>query len=339
MVTIKEIASKAKVSVATVSYALNGKSGIGEKKKDEILRIANEMGYVPNSIARSLQSKSTNIIGVVIPHLTNSFNSELLVKLEKEARKRGYYLLLGSTENKIEAESSIIEKLIHKNIDALVIVPGNYSSEEFYASITSQLKKVEIPVVFVGTRYKSIQANYIALDLENVMLELTNLILTKNSKENILLFGGNTKEYYTRVRLNGIAKGHKAKDQKFPKQNQINIGGDYTFENGYKAIKKYLKNNAKTSGTIMAVNDLVAYGIIKGLKEEGFSIPQDFRVTGCDDIFIPTIENINLTTIKIPIPELAKLAIESVINNITNSDLKILQQVTLQLNIIKRDTA
>ena len=339
MATIKEIAAAANVSVATVSYALNGKKGIGEKKKAEILKLAKIMGYVPNSVARSLQARATNMIGVIMPRLTNSFNGELLVKLEEYTREKGYYLLLGTTDNNPEIEAEVIEKLVRKNIDALVVVPGNYSNEEFYREVTATLNKNKIPVVFIIAFYKNILANYVALDLETAFYNLTNYLFSKTEKGNILFFGGHPDEYYTRVRLTGIKKAFGENGMRFPEKNQIDIGKGNTMKNGYRAIMNFLKKNTKIPEAIIGLNDLVAFGIIKGLKENGIIVPDDVLVTGCDDIYLPAMEDYNLTTLRIPVEEVAKFTINAVMNNLANTKLSLQQQIILQLDIIKRDTA
>ncbi|MFW6277574.1 MAG: substrate-binding domain-containing protein, partial [Prolixibacteraceae bacterium] len=266
-------------------------------------------------------------------------NSELLVKLEEYTREKGYYLLLGTTENNPEVEAEVIEKLIRKNIDALVVVPGNYSNEAFYRQVIEQHRKNKTPAVFIGSYYKNILANYVALDLETAFYNLTNYLFSKVEKGNILFFGGHPDEYYTRVRLKGIKKAFDENGKRFPEKNQINIGTGYTMQNGYRAINNFLKKKSQKPEAIIGLNDLVAFGIIKGLKEHAIMVPDDVLVTGCDDIYLPAMEDYNLTTLRIPVEEMAKFTIDAVMNNLSNTKLSLQQQITLQLDIVKRKTA
>jgi len=337
MVTIKEIAKKAKVSVATVSYAINNKSGIGESKKAEILKIAKEMGYVPNSVARSLQSRTTNIIGVVMPELTNTYNSELLLSLEKQGRANDFYLLLGSTSNNLETGKTIINKFIEKNVDGLVIVPGNYATDKYYAPFANKLSMMGIPLYFIGSDFKDIQANYVSIDLELAMYQLTNYLLKEKKRNKIVYFGGKPDDIYTIARLNGIKKAFDENNLAFGQKNLYHAAAPYSFEDGLKAIRLFLDKHNELPEVIMAVNDMVAYGVIKGLLEKNIKVPRDILVTGCDDIYMPTMDNIRLTSIKLPIDDMARITIEALKNNIRNRGM--LQKVRLKLEIIYRDTA
>lgn len=337
MVTIKEIAKKANVSVAAVSYALNNKSGIGEKKRKQIRELAEQMGYIPNSIAKSLQSKYTNVIGVIIPELSNTYNSELLLNLENEARQKDYYLLLGSTHNNLETGKVIIEKFIEKNVDALVIVVGQYTSEEYYRPIAKRLDKLGIPVVFIGARFNSIKANFIELDLPDAMYELTNRLIQKIHSDNLVFFGGKMDEYYTFLRINGIKKSFSERGFKFKSKHHFNIGKQYTFQNGYKAINEYIKRKRPLPEAILAINDMVAYGVLKGLQALDPKVSSNILLTGCDNIFIPSLNDISLTTIQIPIREISNITLDIIEK--TKQNPGIVQQINLPLQIIDGETA
>lgn len=337
MVTIKEIAKKANVSIATVSYALNNKSGIGDKKRKQIKELAEQMGYIPNSIAKSLQSKSTNVIGVIIPELSNTYNSELLLNLENEARQKNYYLLLGSTNNNLETGKVIIEKFIEKNVDALVIVVGQYTSEEYYRPIAKRLAKLGIPVVFIGARFNSIKANFIELDLPNAMYELTNRLIQKIHSDNLVFFGGKVDEYYTLLRINGIKKSFSERGYKFKGEHHFNIGKQYSFQNGYNAINEYIKKKRPLPEAIMAINDMVAFGVLKGLQALNPKVSSNILLTGCDNIYIPSLNDISLTTIQIPIREISNITMEIIEN--TRQNPGIVQQINLPLQIIDGETA
>jgi LacI family transcriptional regulator len=337
MVTIKQIAKKAGVSVATVSYALNNKNSIGEQKKKKIKAIAEQMGYIPNSVARSLQSRTTNIIGIVIPQISNSFTGELLVKLENYARTNEFYLLLGTTNNKPEDEIEIIDKFIQKNIDALIIIPGNNASNDHYKPITKKLNSVGVPVLFMGSSFDDIKVNYVAFDLKTAMHQLTKYLIQDKARQDIVFFGGKPEEYYTQIRLQGIALAFDQCGFHFSAKNHVVSGPGYSFEEGYAAITKMLSSKGKLPQAIMAINDMVAYGIMKGLKEHHVKVPGDLMLTGCDNINVPMLNEVGLTTIELPIDEMARLAIATVKNNMGNT--LISQQISLQLKILKRNTA
>jgi len=338
MITIKDLAKKANVSVATVSYALNDKPGISAQKKKEILKLAHDYGYVPNSVAKSLQSKSTNVIGVVIPELSNTYNSELLLNLENEARLNNYYLLLGSTHNDLDIGKEVINKFIEKNIDAIIIVVGQYTSEEYYKPIVNRFNQLDIPVVFIGAAFKELAANFISLDLQTAMRNITERLLQKLKEANLVFFGGSMDEHYTKLRVQGIKESFQSKGYTFKAHHHFNIGKQYSYESGYKAIKAYISSHDSVPGAILAINDMVAYGIMKGLNEHGLKVPENVYLTGCDKIFIPGLNDISLTTIQIPINKISTKAFNIILNS--KNDPGITQKnIELPLDLYYGDTA
>ncbi len=335
MITIKDIAKKANVSVATVSYALNNKRGIGEVKKKEILDIAKKMGYVPNSVARSLQARTTNIVGLIIPDFI-SFQSELVIKLEHHARLNDYFILLGCTNKNLEAEKEIIERFISKNADALIIIPGNNATEEHYTTIFESRQHNSLPLVFIGANYNRIKSSNITIDLQSSLYTLTDYIFQKKPGSKIVFFGGDSNEYFVNIRLEGIKQAFQKNRMTFKKNNYFNIGNEYSFEIGYQSILQYAELNNSFPDAIIAVNDHVGYGITRGLREKGLKIPDDIMVTGCDNITVPSINGFNLTTIDLPLNEIAESAMDILKN--ASSKTKVRTHMTLDANIVFKDS-
>ncbi|MFW6219006.1 MAG: LacI family DNA-binding transcriptional regulator [Bacteroidota bacterium] len=335
MITIKDIAKKANVSVATVSYALNNKGGIGEAKKKEILDMAKKMGYVPNSVARSLQARTTNIVGLIIPDFI-SFQSELVIKLEHHARLNDYFILLGCTNKNLKAEKEIIERFISKNADALIIIPGNNATEEHYATIFETHQNNSLPLVFIGANFNRIKSSNITIDLQSSLYTLTNYIFKKKPGSKIVFFGGDSDEYFVKIRLEGIKQAFQKNRMSFKEDNFFNIGNEYSFEIGYQSILQYAEMNKIFPDAIIAVNDHVGYGITRGLKEKGMNIPDDIMVTGCDNITVPSINGFGLTTIDLPLNEIAERAMEILKSSSSRTNLR--THITLDADIMFKDS-
>lgn len=144
-VTMKDIAEMAGVSKATVSMVMNKKdSSISDATRKRVLEIAKKMSYIPNSIARSLSTKKSGTIGIILPDITNPFFSEMARAIEDEAEGLEYNLIICNTDNDIDKEQKYIELLISKLIDGIIFMSGGKSNE----SITI-LKKNNIPFVLV----------------------------------------------------------------------------------------------------------------------------------------------------------------------------------------------
>lgn len=309
MVTIYDVAKKAGVSIATVSYALNGKNTISEETRERIKSIVDEMGFIPNSLAQGLSSKKTNIMGVVVADIQNLFTSSFIKHLESYARNEDFYLLLGSTSNDPEIESDIIGRFIAKNVDSLVILPGNDFKEERYISITNSIKKRHIPFVIVNSSFTKVRTNFVLIDLEEGQYSLTKYLL-ENGHRDIRFIGGGRDSYHSMIKFKGFLR---ALDEFGIIDNEdlmIECGKEYTFDEGYEAGKKLLDMSEKHPEAVVAVNDTVAQGVISAIIERGYKVPEDISVAGNDDINLPLAGMVKLTTLRSPVNEVARLCVE-----------------------------
>lgn len=356
MITIKDVAQRAGVSIAAVSYALNGKEGISKLKADRIIKIAEEIGYVPNVLARNLINNKTSILGIVVPDISNIYISNFIGHIEHFARENGYYLMLGSTQNIFENEKQVIKSLIAQKVDGLIITPANYYDEDMYVEIVEYINKCKVPFCLANLSFPNIKCNYVVPDLEKGSYEITKFILEKsksggksNGLENeiiasksaiialkdIYFAGGSFEHYYTNIRFKGFCKALKEAGISSGDNRYIECQGDYDFNQGLEIAKIILKYK-KLPQAVVAVNDMVAYGIIEGLKEEQISVPNDIKITGFDNIELPVRMGYDLTTVNIPLAHMAKLCVEIIQNN---GDKNESRQHSIALDIIKGDTA
>lgn len=333
MVNIKDVAKKAGVSIAAVSYALNDKAGVNEEKKKIIKQIAEEMGYIPNSLAKGLLLKKTDVIGIVVPDISAAYTASFLKHLDRYARDRKFFLLLGSTSNDVITELEIINRFISKNVDALVITPGNYYDETVYEGIVADIHKRHIPFLFTSMSFPNIKSSYVVPDLEDGEYRMTRYLLENGLKDFVFL-GGRKHHHYTGVKYKGFQKACREFLTEFDESRFIECGENYSFEEGYAATAAFLKH-AKLPEAFVCVNDLMAYGAVKGLKEHGLSVPEDVSVVGYDDLEFPTIDAVGLTTVRIPLEEMAKRSIE-ILGGDTEPDR--LKQLVLRPELVIRDS-
>ena len=333
MITIKEVAQRAGVSIAAVSYALNGKDGISKEKADKIIKIAEEMGYVPNVLARNLINNKTSILGVVVPNISNIYMSNFISHLEHYARENGFYLMLGSTQNSLENERQVIKSLIAQKVDGLIITPANYYDENMYLEIIEYINKCDIPFCLANLSFPNIKCNYVVPDLEKGAYEITKIVLENNIND--LYFAGGTKEhYYTNIRFKGFCRALMEQGIDAGEDRYIEYVGEYDFDQGLE-IAKMIPRFERLPQAIVAVNDMVAFGIIEGLKLVGVCVPKDISVTGFDNTELPVKMGYRLTTANIPLDHMAKLCVEIIQNSENTATLK---QYTIALEVIKGDT-
>ena len=330
--TLKDVAERAGVSVATVSYVLNGKSSISEQTRERVLGAVREMDYVPDLSARSLSMRDSKLIGVVIPQtepgdrlmLQNSFYGEVLSSIECEARRQGYHILISATD----ANESYLTLAKQRNLDGIIII-GMYP-DEFY----QQMKKTQIPIVLIDSYCEDHYYHSVRIDDAYGSYLATNYLL-RHGHRDIALFVGQLKE-------NGVMKkrlvGYKQALDEFGIgfREEYVFEGQTDYESGIVLAERMVKAKLPTTG-IVAAADILAIGAIKGLNRMGLNVPKDYSIIGFDDLEIANYITPGLTGIKQQISLKGKRAVELLLNHIADPTLS-KQEEILPLSLVERDS-
>lgn len=306
MHSIKEIAKRANVSISSVSNALNNKKNISAEVKERIIKIADEMGYVPNSSAIDLLKKRTNVIGFIVEDLSNHFSLNVFRHIETFAVKEGFYLLVGCVENSIDSYKATIDRFVRKKIDAFVVIPGPRLSREDILEIVSLSEKYQTPVIFFNFHFTDIDTNIVTTDIEDGFYKMTKHFL-KKGKKRLLYIGGNLNINDTHTRMAGFKKAHKEFGIKLTKNHFLFSDVDEEFKGGYQAMKIFLKSKKKLPDAFIALNDIVALGAHKCLKEYGYSVPEDVDISGSDNVELIGVDTFPPTTLSLPMEEMCYL--------------------------------
>lgn len=311
MVTIHDVAKRANVSIATVSYALNGKNSVSEKTRRRIKEIADELGYVPNSLAQGLLTKSTRVIGVIMPDISHHFISTFIKYLQHHARLRDYFLLIGSNYSEFNSAREIIEQFIAKKVDALIVTPETLlcEGEAAYRSVVRQIADSNTPLLMFNEVMAGYDDNFICPDVEQGQYLLTRHVLERGHTFPVFI-GGSSAHTNTVLRQRGFRRaleeaGLEMKDWQIAE-------GAYEFHDGYEKAAAWLKQYGQPDA-FLAVNDVYALGVYKALKEAGLAVPHQVSLAGYDDLQLPTLEELPLTTVKIPLQEMSRLSVEALI--------------------------
>ncbi|MGM8212243.1 LacI family DNA-binding transcriptional regulator [Virgibacillus sp. W0430] len=330
-ITIKEIARKANVSITTVSRVLNkSKEGVGEETRKRVERIIKESNYRPNGIARSMVTKSTKTIGLVIPDIRNPFFSDLARAMEDIANKMGYSVFLCNVDNKLIKVKEYLWLLIEKNVDG-IIFSSSYS--ELNDGVRELLDANNIPVVFIDRGDD--ESNFYGVFIDNTKAGfLATSYLINLSHKKIGCITGPKSIWNSNHRLNGYKQAHKQAGLTINKK--LIKEGFYTMEGGYEATKSlFLENKDITS--IFALNDLMAFGVYQAAREFNRTIPDDISVVGFDNLSYNQILTPRLTTIEQPIKQIGSVAVERLINQCEKKS-KIEQSIFLETKLIIRDS-
>lgn len=291
-VTIKDVAKEAGVSVATVSRALNGLGGIGEETREYVLKVCEQMSYMPNTLARGLVRQQTQTIGIIVPDITSPFYSQLMELAAGEVKLLGYQVLLCSSFRNYETEINYIKLLIGNQVEGILIFPvGELSAKNLPPFLRY------IPIVALNEMPDGNPIPYVCTDERESGKVATEYLIDCGCKD--LLFVGFRKER--------LAHRHRAESfletvEKAGVHGEIFEGDEMTFgrsfERGYGQFSKFLDSNSFMPDGVVAASDATANGIIKVCMERNISIPEQLSLIGFDNINadLPTIE---LTTVSV----------------------------------------
>ncbi|KRQ86472.1 Catabolite control protein A [Caloramator mitchellensis] len=297
-VTINDIARIAGVSKATVSMVFNKKDeNISQETREKIFKVAKELNYIPNSVARSLATSKSYSIGIILPDITNPFFSEIARAIEDEANILGYNVILCNTDNKIKKEEEYIKLLISKLVDGIIFIAGGASKKSL-----KLIKDNSVPFVLVDRYIEDYEDNYgvFCKNYEGVV-EGVEYLLGKGKKK-ILFVKGPTELEISKQRF----EGYKTTMSKYGLYiDDYVFESDFTLEGGKRATEEIL-NKLNDFDAIFYSNDVMAFGGIKVLTRNGYKIPDDVSVVGFDNIQISEFIEPELTTISQPIYEMGK---------------------------------
>lgn len=332
VVTIKDVAERAGVSVATAGRALGNYGRISEETRERILQVAKEINYVPNKLAQGMRSRSTNTIGVVVPDIQNNFFGGVLASMEKKARAKGYSLLICNTNENQEIEKECLNMLDSKQVDGILLA-------------STFVNKDEIPPKFLRTTFRNIPMVLFDRSIEGLK---TTSILTDNYlmayKTTKYLIGlGHTDIVTIGSGKNGFksntVKQREAGYEAALRETGIMNGGisiDVDWQNPVEMEKKIniLLDYHKVSAVIILNNSLFG-GFLRILNTRKLRFPQDLSVIVWDDEAYD--EFLNITAVRQPLAKMGELAVDNLIEQI-ESDHIVNEAMTITLNgqLIKR---
>jgi DNA-binding LacI/PurR family transcriptional regulator len=309
-VTIKDLAEKAGVSAMSVSNALNNRGKLSEETKRHIIKIARELNYMPNLVAKSLRKAQTRTIGVIMSDSSQYVFSKLLLGIEQEASKTGYSILLANTDQKKDLEIKAIDLLVSKRIDGLLIAAPLAVGE----GDIERLKSLKVPFVFLMRTSGFEGVEFVTNDnLQGGYIGMKHLYETGERNFGFLPINSPS----GRRRMEGCEKFLLEKNifiKKYPAESSRPQIGD-----GYAAMKRLLARGFR-SGAVCCGCDLIAVGALKAIFEVNLSVPEDFRLIGYDDFDMAPYLRVPLTTIRQPTYQIGVEGFHLLINRLNQPD-------------------
>lgn len=333
-VTIKDVARAARVSYSTVSRALNEKYGVKAETRKAIARVAKEMGYMPNGIARGLVSRRTHSIGLILPDISNPFYPAVAGGIEDAAMERGSGVFLCNTNWDRERELRYIRLLSERRADGIIISP--ISGEDGY--FKDLLEKLPVPVVYVSNAPKGSKRSSVTIDDSYGGLLATQHLI-EQGYETIGFIGAKVGSSTVDDRLLGYKTA--LTQAGLPVDERWIWLEDFTSQSGYQTIRRLIRAGSYPRA-IFAENDLLAIGIIQGIKEQGLRIPEDIALVGFDDIPVAALEDVGLSTVVQPKREMGRIATDLLFAEMDAAESDGAPegtQVVLEPELIIRDTS
>ena len=327
-VTIKDVAREASVSVATVSRALNGHENVAEGVRKHVTETANRLRYQPHAAARSLSSRRTQTIGVVLPDLYGEFFSELIRGIDVVARARRQHLLVSSYHGHPEEQGEAL-RAMRGRVDGLLVLSPYADRPGF---LTDNLP-MALPAVLINTHLP--EATYPVLSIDNfggASAMVKHLVEAGHRR--IAFICGPEDNFDASERLRGY---RSALAEHLPQAAAMELPGDFEESSGYEAGKQILAA-APRPDAVFAANDMMALGCLYAFNEAGVKIPADIALAGFDDIPLARFVHPTLTTMRVSIAELGGLALSRLLVSIESDGEQEVNSQTLVPELIVRES-
>lgn len=308
-VTRDDVARRAGVSSATVSYVINqGPRPVAEKTRARVLHAIQEMGYEPSHIARSLRLKKSNSIAIILPDNSNPFFAAVERGVSEAAFKAGYSLITCHSAYDVERETGFVALIRSKQVDGVVLMPSAQT-----VPALDLLRQHGIPVVVADRRVPLPSVPCVTADDFRGGIMATRYLLELGHRR-IAFVARPAYLLHSTDRLRGY---HAAlKEFGVTARPEWVVKGGFTFEAGADAMRELLKLSPRPSA-VFAYNDIQALGAMRAALEAGLRIPEDVSIVGFDDIPVAAYVTPPLTTVSQPKHEMGRLATELLVRQMT----------------------
>ena len=290
-ITMKDIARDLNVSVVTVSKVLRNHSDISPETRKRVLRRVKELGYQPNLAARSLVTGLSYTIGLVIPTMTHPFFAEIAKGISARIRRKGYSLVISSSEEDPELEKMEIGHLLARQVDALIIATVQTSAESFH-----RVQERKIPYVLIDRKFPGLNSNYVGVDDEEIGRLATNHLIESGCRRIAHIRGPELSTGLGRLEGYRSALG----------EHSLEINPAYVVwgksyddngeESGYEAMRKLLVLSPQPDA-VVCFNDPIAIGAMQAIWEVGLQVPQDIALIGAGNLRFDELLRVPLSSI------------------------------------------
>ena len=327
-VTMQDIAKELNVSVVTVSKALRNKGSLSASTRKRILKRAKALNYQANWVARSLATRRTYSIGLLLPDFTHPFFAEIAKAIADTLRPHGYHLIISYYEEDPDLEKNETEALLARQVDGLIIASAQ-SPENM--SLFKGIRRRGVPFVLIDRPLTGIQASFVGVDNEAIGRMATAHLVEQGCRRIAHLRGPKV----------GIAEGRMAGYKSVLKEHDLNMPSAYVQEgrfedgSGYEAMRKLLRLDPRPDG-VFCYNDPVAIGAMKAISDAGLKVPKDIAVVGAGNVHYSDFLAVPLTTIDQGTLRIGTQAAEILLGQITSKPAPPLRKIWIEPQLVVR---
>lgn len=325
---LKDVAEHVGVSTALVSYVLNGQADekqVNKETAERILQAAQALNYRPNQIAKSLKMRKTHTIGLIVADINYRFSTGITRAIEEEARKYNYTVIYGSSNENKENLAELINVLINRRVDGLIVVPVEHSEPEI-----KKLQSSDVPFVLVDRNFPSIQTNYIALDNYKAAFNATSYLISRGLRK-IAMINYQTSMFHLLERNRGYRDALTQQGIDFQEDWLQPVSADNRVADVQHAIDRIVSESIGCDAVFFATDTLAINGL-KYMAKLGIQIPQTMSVLSFDESEAFDLFYIPVTHSRQPLAQMGKLAVETLLNQIDHT--KIHKQLSLEADLI-----
>jgi len=331
-VTLSDVAKQAGVSIATVSYVMNDRGGVGERTRANVLRIADELGFRLNRVASGLRTGRTQVLGLVLADITNPFYPEIAGGVIAAAAEAGFQVFLshGGADGRLDGE--VVQALCDHQCGALIFTSLVVSD----GPLLSDVVPPDVPIVQTVRRIPGIRADFIGIDDRAGAREEAQHLIDLGHRD-IAVLAGPSASSASSERTAGYREALSEAGIEVSPESMLECS--LTGDAGTRAAQQLLESRGHAPSAVLCGNDLIALGAIDAFLAHGLSVPEDVSVAGYDDIWFASSRLVQLTTVRQPRHEMGRAAVSLALERLAEPDLPPREVIMEHELVVRRTTA
>lgn len=307
MTTIKDVAKKAGVSIATVSRVINGNTNVRTQTRENVTRAIEELNYTPSAIAQGLQKKETKTIGVIFPDASSYYFAEIIRGINRFLRQHSYQVVVSSSHDAEDEAKTFFTLVNGRQVDGVILMMPSIHNAEV---INSQIQ--DLPAVLLNTEINTLDSVTLVIDNYQGAFEAT-IHLIEHGHTDIGFIHGSKHNYDSEERYRGYLDA--LEEAGITPNEEFESRGQFVENSGFEAALAMMEQPERPTA-IFAANDAMAIGAIEAAKRLSLHIPDDVAIIGFDDISTARFVSPSLTTVNVPVLKIGQLAGEYLLKQI-----------------------